>query len=376
MKISFIGDIMLGRMIGARYDREPYKLVDDAIVEAVSGSDYVVANLESPVAVTATTDGDHLQFSGNPALVPQFGWVDAFSLANNHITDCGELGIDETIQVLTSNDIRYNGVFEKEYTPLVFEKDGMRVSVVTFTDMLNIPFGADSKWHVLRMGDSAIQEIIAAEKSKGNFVIVFAHVGMLFTRYPNPVTRTYLHTCVDSGADAIVTSHSHCLGGMEMYKGVPVFHSLGDFCMDGNSYRRRTASVLTLDIQPGNIGWDIRPTIVDDDLSIAFLEGKKKDKALKSFAAVSADLKKHTGDYTAFFKRRYNKEIVQHSLSTLRFLVHERGVTGLLKMLWKRSSEVFRTLAWATKDRSGEQRDDDAIRADRKKMSQDELFGK
>ena len=376
MKISFIGDVMLGRMIGAKFDKSPYNIVSSEIIQEVSDSDFVMANLESPIAIKAQTEGDHLQFSGNPRVVDQFKWINAFSLANNHITDCGILGIDETIETLNQNGITFNGVFKDDYSPLVFEKKGKQVSVITFTDMLNIPFENGAKWNVLRMGDKAIERHIKTEKKKGNTVILFAHVGMLFTRFPNPITYEYLHKCVDAGADAVVTCHSHCLGGMEVYNNVPIFHSIGDFCMDGNSARRRTASILTLDITEDKIKWDIHPTTVTDDLVVEKLSGRLKDKALKSFGFVSKKIADHSEDYADFFKTQYKKEIMSHSLSTLKFLIHERGIWGLIKMLTKRSTEVFRTIRWATSDRSKVQRDDDAIKADRKKISQEDLFGK
>lgn len=376
MRISFIGDVMLGRMIGSKYDVQPYNIITTDVKKSVAKSDFVIANLESPIAINAKTDGDHLQFSGNSKLIDQFKWITAFSLANNHITDCGILGIDETIEVLDSNGIKHNGVFETEYIPLTLSKDGLEVSIITFTDMLNIPFENGAKWNVLRMGDKKIKNLIAEEKKRGKIVILFAHVGMLFTRYPNPITYGYLHECVDNGADIIITCHSHCLGGMEMYKGVPIFHSLGDFCMDGNSFRRRTASILNLNIDSNGISWNIIPTFVQDDLTVSILSGSKKEDALKSFKEVSYNILSHTNNYEQFFKKQYKKEIALHSLSTLKFLIHERGIVGLLKMLRQRSSEVLRTIKWSISDRSKEQRDDDAIKSDRKKISQQELFGK
>lgn len=140
MKIAFIGDVMLGRMIGSKYSSQPYNLISDAIKQEVSDADFVLANLESPIAINAKTEGDHLQFSGNYKLIQQFKWISAFSLANNHITDCGMLGIEETLQTLESNGIQHNGVYENEYSPLILKKGETEISIITFTDMLNIPF--------------------------------------------------------------------------------------------------------------------------------------------------------------------------------------------------------------------------------------------
>lgn len=364
-------------MIGSKYISRPYKLIQNNIIEQTSNSDFVIGNLESPLAITASTDGDHLQFKGEASILPLFNWINVFSLANNHITDCGLLGIEETIKLLENNNFLYNGVFKDSYKPLILKSDDTEISLITFTDMLNIPFPENSDWNVLRMGDTKITNIIKEEHEKGRFIIVFAHVGILFTRYPNPITYEYLHNCIDSGADIIITAHSHCLGGMEYYKGKPIFHSLGDFCMDGNSFRRRTAAMLNMEISNNQVkSWEIIPTFVDDELTITLLENSAKSKVINKFNQVSKNIETHSSNYVSFFKRQYKKEIIEHSISTIKFLVHQRGILGLLKMLMKRSTEVGRTVKWTIKDRSKDQRDDEAIKPDRKKFSQKDLFGK
>lgn len=377
MKLSFIGDVMLGRMIGSKYRLSPYPLIDDTLVKTVSDSDLVIANLESPVSINSKTEGDHLQFSGVPELLDEFKFVSLFSTANNHITDCGLLGIDETIGELEKRGFSHNGVYKEQYAPFLFEKGNEKVAVITFTDMLNIPFEDNSKWHVLRFGDSEVMAQIRKYKSLGYTIILFAHVGMLFTRFPNPITYDYLHNCVDAGADLIVTAHSHCLGGMEEYKGVPIFHSLGDFCMDGNSMRRRRAAMLNIDLKDGKVRhWEIVPTEVSAELKVWTPSDKVKSKMLASFNQVSSKISKHSTDYPKFYKNAYRKELLNHSISTLAFIFKDRGLSGLIKMIRMRATEVCRTIFWMLSDRSKVQRDDDAIKADRKKISQDELFGK
>ena len=51
-----------------------------------------------------------------------------------------------------------------------------------------------------------------------------------------------------------------------------------------------------------------------------------------------------------------------------------RGVGGMFKMVFQRFEEVGRMFKWVAKDRSKDQRDDDAIRADRKKFTDEQLF--
>ena len=374
-KITFIGDVMLGRMVGAKYHQNPYQIVSESLFDQARDADYVIANLESPVVKTAKTEGDHLQFAGNPDTLEEFMWINAFSLSNNHINDCGELGMDETVAILNEKGFKHNGLYQDEYQPLLIEQGGERIAVVTVTDMMNIPFADGNKWKTLRVGDEEVLEIIKEWKEKGWLVILYAHIGILFSRYPNPVTVDYLHSCIDGGVDAVVTAHSHCLGCMEIYHNVPIFHSLGDFVMDGNSFRRRRSGILKIDIAEGKVkDWRIIPAEINEEYATVSPSEQVGKRMLKEFARCSNNLAKNAGRYTQFFKWQYKKEMIQHTSSTLSYLVHTKGVGGMLKMVLMRFEEVGRMFKWVSKDRSHDRRDDDAIKADRKKFTQDELF--
>ena len=374
-RITFIGDVMLGRMVGAKYKQAPYKIVSDELAKEARDTNYVIANLESPVVRELDADADHLQFQGNPDTLDELKWIDAFSLSNNHINDCAERGMDETIAILEEKCFKYNGLYEKEYEPLLIEQGKERIAVVTITDMMNIPFADDNKWKTLRVGDTKVQQVIKEWHDKGWLVILYAHIGILFSRYPNPVTYEYLHQCVDAGADVVVTAHSHCLGCMETYHNVPIFHSLGDFVMDGNSFRRRRSGMLKLTIEGGKVSnWEIIPAELNKDYETVCPKEKVSDRMLRDFKTVSEKLAKHADNYTNFFKWQYKKEMMLHTSSTLSYLIKTRGVSGMFKMVFQRFEEVGRMFKWVAKDRSKDRRDDDAIRADRKKFTDKELF--
>ena len=373
--LTFIGDVMLGRMIGSKYAKRHYLVVSEHLATKARNSDFVIANLESPIVKEAKTEGDHLQFKGNPDVLDTLEWIDAFSLSNNHINDCGNLGMDETVSILEEKGFKHNGLFKKEYKSLVFEKGNEKIAVASITDMMNIPFADDCKWQTLRVGEERVIGILKDLHNKGYCVILYAHIGILFSRYPNPVTYEYLHKCIDAGADIVVTAHSHCLGCMETYKGVPIFHSLGDFVMDGNSFRRRRSGMLMLTIEGRRVtNWEIIPAEINQNYETVLPCEKVSKRMLHDFKFVSDKLAKHANDYTTFFKWQYKKELMLHTSSTLSFLMMTRGVGGMFKMIFQRSEEVGRMFKWVAKDRSKDQRDDDAIRADRKKFTDDELF--
>ena len=372
--ISFVGDVMLGRVVGARYRNQPYPVVSRGLVDNIIDSDYVIGNLESPVVETAESEGDHLQFVGNPDILADLKWINCFSLSNNHINDCGTLGMDETVTILDKYGYQHNGLYKEGYEPLIIDEKE-KIALVTVTDMMNIPFDEDCHWKTLRVGDKAVFDVLSDLRNKGFFAILFAHIGILFSRYPNPVTYDYLHQCVDSGASLVVTVHSHCLGCMENYHGVNIFHSLGDFVMDGSSFRRRRSGVLKVTITDHKVTkWNIIPAEINYNCETVVPSKRAHDKMLESFNAVSNKVEKHKENYKTFFKNQYKIEMVLHSMSTMSFLTKTRGITGMLSLLFKRLQDVKMITGWLVKDRSNDQRDDDAIRADRKKFKQDELF--
>lgn len=374
-KVTFIGDVMLGRIIGSKYNNAPYDVVSKELRDKVSDSDYIIANLESPVVEKAETEGDHLQFKGNPDILDRLNWIDAFSISNNHINDTGNQGMDETIEILDRKGFKCNGLFEGEYKPLIFDEDGEKIAVVTITDMMNIPFDENCRWDILRVGDDRVMTILSDLHQRGFCVILYAHIGILFCRYPNPISYEYLHKCVDAGADIIVTAHSHCLGCFEQYKGKPIFHSLGDFVMDGNSFRRRRSGMLKMEIENRSVkSWNIIPAEIDLDYVTREPSEKISKEMLKDFESVSNKLAAHENNYASFFKNQYRIELINHICSTIAFLIKSKGVSGMLKLVIKRFEEVGRMFVWVSKDRSKDQRDDDAIKADRKKFKQDDLF--
>ena len=160
---------------------------------------------------------------------------------------------------------------------------------------------------------------------------------------------------------------------MEMYNGKYIFHSIGDFVMDGSSYRRRQSCLLKICIDDNNsVSYEIIPTVINETLTTQL--APKPEKLLKSFFSVSKMIEKHRDNYTRFYSRQYKKEIIYHSFSTISFLYHTRGIKGLFKLLRQRSDEVARTVRWASSDRSKVVNDQDTLDPNRKIHSTDELY--
>ena len=352
---------MLGRFVSERYAERPYQLVSSDLLKRLSEADVKIANLESPITSQCTEDS--LRFAANSELLEQFKWVDCFSLSNNHINDFGTQGMNETIDALGAKGVSHNGLYTDEYRPYLIEQNGEKIAVLTCADMMNHEFSDDCPYNTLRVNqEGKISEQIRNYKAQGFFIILYAHVGMLFTRFPNPVIRDFLHRMVDIGADCVVTAHPHCLGGSEIYKEKLIVYSLGDFLMDGASFRRRKAGILTMQIDNGKIiHWSIIPVQTTDELKVSFPSEKDAKKMLAGFDWVTGQIANHSINYTSFYKLQYKKELLAHSWSTLQFEYHRRGLKGLLRTLSKRISAVRSMARRVFTDRSKMSYDADAV---------------
>ncbi len=71
-------------------------------------------------------------------------------------------------------------------------------------------------------------------KEESNFEIVYvhAHEPGNWSRKPASFMQTLAHDAINTGADEFVASGPHRLRGIEIYKGKPIFYSLGDFFME------------------------------------------------------------------------------------------------------------------------------------------------
>jgi poly-gamma-glutamate synthesis protein (capsule biosynthesis protein) len=117
----------------------------------------------------------------------------------------------------------------------------------------------------------AIRRDVTAAKANADLVVVAIHAGWEYLNPPNPVQQALAHAAVEAGAALVLGAHPHVLQGIELYRGVPVVYSLGNFVFDLDDDDRRTPgmpSVLTgvLRIRlarDGVRGLEFLPAIID-----------------------------------------------------------------------------------------------------------------
>ncbi len=161
--------------------------------------------------------------------------VEAVSLANNHTGDYGAAGTKDTIKAVENAGLLYGSNTQTVY----FEKEGYRIAFI-----------CHGLW-VVGQEKEIIRRIHEAEKDS-DFQIVFYHGGIEGIHEPEAWKQKASRKLVDGGADLVIGNHPHVLQPREIYNGVEIIYSMGNFCY-GGSRRPENRTILyqyTLHIGP------------------------------------------------------------------------------------------------------------------------------
>ena len=240
--INIGGDVFLGRRVEPIAIESPESLIDKKILELFTNSDFNILNLESPLTTAGSRDqliktGPNLKASPDTVPVLRLLNTNLVTLANNHIYDYKETGLSDTLSICESNNIATVGAGSnlQKASEIFLKKIGE-----TTLGIVNI---AENEWcnaNENRGGANPLNVIhnirsIQKAKEKADVVILIIHGGHEYYYYPSPRMVELYRFYAEQGASIIVGHHSHCISGNEVYKGVPIYYSLGNFLFDNTT---------------------------------------------------------------------------------------------------------------------------------------------
>lgn len=185
---------------------------------------------------------------------------DIATVAGNHLYDCGPYGVIDTVEKLKELGIHPAGgganIMEAK-KPAIVEKDGLKIGVLSYNatgprlgwatsqkpganyvkvetsyvparDMPGCP--AKVYTFIWEQDIRKLQEEVANLKKQVDIAVVVFHKGNggdhpRLDAYEQPMC----YAALDAGADIIFAHHHHVLKGVELYKGKPIYHGLGNF---------------------------------------------------------------------------------------------------------------------------------------------------
>lgn len=274
--MTAVGDIMLGRRVGAATPDDPGAALKP-LQDRLARTDLTVGNLESTLSMAgAPRQGDD-SFAADPAVLDDLtaAGFDLVSLANNHTGDYGPRALKQTVRRIDHSALRRVGAGldnEDAWAPVVIERNGVRFGFLAFNAIGETPRATRTspgaaeirmqpRTGPLDAGDlRRVSRSIADLSLRADVVIVLPHWGDQYTHTPVPDQRTVGRALIDAGADLVVGGHAHWVQGVQVRHGRLVVHSLGNFIFD-------------MDFSvPTQEGFMLELTFWDDDLMAAHLQ--------------------------------------------------------------------------------------------------------
>lgn len=218
VKLILLGDVMLGRSVTTQSlklnnPKYPFLKVADRLKKA----DLVLGNLEAPFVEGCKKTDSGMIFCADPKMVEGLSYanISAVSLANNHINNYGQKGLNDTKKTLTEAKIDYTG----DGNLVVKEIHGVKIGLLGFNFVSSQPTSLDYK-------------MINDSKKLVNILIVSVHWGEEYQENPNQLQKGIAVKLVENGADVVVGHHPHWVQSSEKVNGKPVYYSLGNFVFD------------------------------------------------------------------------------------------------------------------------------------------------
>ena len=260
--IAITGDAMFARKMPGvlEYVDSPFKNVENVTKKA----DLLLLNFESPITTASEAYKGDVPLKSHPNYTKLLKANSNIivALANNHIFDYGEKGLNDTLNNLKSNGIKSIGAGnnkEEATKPLVQEINGRKIVILNYMDQENfkeysqsqMPQATSKSKNGSNSGYSAIdwdvaKKDIATYKEEADLVLVYLHFGNEYSHAPNDRQKEVSKKFIDYGADIVVGSHTHVTQGVEIYKDKAIFYNLGNFIFDQSNVDTHLAMFLEL----------------------------------------------------------------------------------------------------------------------------------
>lgn len=208
------------------------------------GEDIVVANLEGTISNNTKKKylNKNIVFNTKEAVnyLKKIN-TKVVCLANNHVLDIKE-NLHGTLKELEKNSIHYCGVGDNilmAQKPARVEWNGIKYCFLSFGwDVIGCQYAKKNRCGVNPLEkENVIKCIDYCKKSyvEDKIIIIF-HWDYELEIYPMPMHRTLAKEVIDHGAEIVVGHHSHCVQGIENYKGKYIIYSLGNWLMPNGIY--------------------------------------------------------------------------------------------------------------------------------------------
>ncbi len=281
MRLLFVGDVMLGRLVNETLRSMPPTYPWGNTLPVLRASDVRVGNLECVLSDRGapwdrTPKSFHFRTDAKNVEALKAAGFNLLSLANNHTLDYGEEALLDMLFHLDQAGIRHAGAGAhavEAARPALLSAGGAAIAFLACTDNEPDWGAADQRPGVYfipldRTDERALHffDLIRETKKRADLVIVSAHWGSNWGYEPEPGHVSFAHMLVDSGADIVLGHSCHVFRGIEIYQERLILYSAGDFVDDYviNDIERNDESFIFVVETDGSriTGLTLHPTVI------------------------------------------------------------------------------------------------------------------
>ncbi len=239
----------------------------EGCASALLSADLVIGQLEAPISdrgERAPNARLAMRCPPGMAMALRSAGFKAMSFAGNHCMDFGAQAFYDTLAHADAASLVLAGCgpdVDSACAPQWLDAGGLRVALVAACSILPDGYEAQSdspgcaplrafthyepvehdqpglppRIHTFCLAADLdrLRDSVSAARERADLVLVSMHWGIHMVPH---VLADYqieaAHALVDAGADAVFGHHSHLLKGIELYRGKPIFYSLGNFAIE------------------------------------------------------------------------------------------------------------------------------------------------
>lgn len=225
VKVLHFGDAMFDRGVRAAADSGADLFASLRTMDIMGDYDIRMLNLEGPIVSMPRSVCQqkelNFQFPTSTARLLHNADFNAVTIANNHMLDCNQEGLDASMHYLSAAGLLVAGypTIEKTWADMTTES-GTSIAII----------GVDATIGAMPL--EGIPQLIADLKRSHDLVLVSVHWGDEYALRANDTQKMLAHSWIDAGADVIIGNHPHVVENVENYKGHAIFYALGNFIFD------------------------------------------------------------------------------------------------------------------------------------------------
>lgn len=275
------GDVMTGRVVNQKSVAAnnfiwPY----EKTVQLLSTPDISLINLETPIIDDCPVTNTGMVFCADRDSIEGllYGGIDVASIANNHIGNHDQKGVEMTKRILAENNILVAG----GNAPVFKTVNNLKFAFLGYNDIGFTPDGISGTDREKMTSD------IRSARSQADVVIVEMHWGNEYQAVPSEHQKEIGHFLIDAGADIIIGNHPHWIQPIEVYNGKIIVYSHGNFVFDQMWSEKTREGIVTryTFYDKKLIDVEVIPVKIDDYGQPRILEGDEKKKILNDIQAV------------------------------------------------------------------------------------------